>query len=56
MDNLGAFITLNGKDLRPNFTTFEAVVSKNKISFISMLQFQTSYKWNEYHINDNNKF
>lgn len=27
MDNLGAFITLNGNDLKPNFTTYEAVVS-----------------------------
>lgn len=27
MDNLGAFITLNGKELKPNFTTYEAVVS-----------------------------
>lgn len=26
MDNLGAFITLNGKDMKPNFTTYEAVV------------------------------
>lgn len=29
MDNLGAFITLNGKEMKPNFTTYEAVVSKN---------------------------
>ncbi|GBP17933.1 hypothetical protein EVAR_7926_1 [Eumeta japonica] len=25
MGNLGAFITMNGKDLKPNFTTYEAV-------------------------------
>lgn len=29
MDNLGAFITLNGKDMKPNFTTFEAVPHPN---------------------------
>lgn len=28
MDNLAAFITINGNDLKPNFTTYEAVVSK----------------------------
>lgn len=27
MDNLGAFITLNGKDMIPNYTTYTAVVS-----------------------------
>lgn len=27
MGNLGAFITLNGKDMKPNYTTYEAVVS-----------------------------
>lgn len=26
MDNMGAFITLNGKEMKPNFTTYEAVV------------------------------
>ncbi|KAL4702772.1 hypothetical protein ACJJTC_002312 [Scirpophaga incertulas] len=33
MGNLGAFITMNGKDLKPNFTSYEAVVSvkHNKI-------------------------
>lgn len=25
--NLGAFITLNGKDMKPKFTSYEAVVS-----------------------------
>ncbi|XP_031629038.1 serine/threonine-protein phosphatase 5 [Contarinia nasturtii] len=29
MDNLGAFITLNGKDMNPNFTTYEAVPHPN---------------------------
>lgn len=27
MGNMGAFITMNGKDLVPNFTSYEAVVS-----------------------------
>lgn len=27
MGNKGAFITLKGKDMKPNFTTYEAVVS-----------------------------
>lgn len=27
MGNRGAFITLNGKDMEPNFTSYEAVVS-----------------------------
>lgn len=27
MGNKGAFITLNGKDMKPNFTTYDAVVS-----------------------------
>lgn len=27
MSNLGAFITLNGKDMLPNYTTYTAVVS-----------------------------
>lgn len=27
MDNMGAFITLNGKEMKPIFTTYEAVVS-----------------------------
>lgn len=27
MGNLGAFITLKGKDMKPNYTTYEAVVS-----------------------------
>lgn len=27
MGNKGAFITLNGKDMKPEFTTYEAVVS-----------------------------
>lgn len=31
MGNLGAFITMNGKDLKPNFTSYEAVVSIFKI-------------------------
>lgn len=31
MDNLGAFITLNGKDMIPNYTTYMAVVSSNNI-------------------------
>ncbi|KPI92174.1 Serine/threonine-protein phosphatase 5 [Papilio xuthus] len=29
MANLGAFITMNGKDLKPNFTTYEAVPHPN---------------------------
>ncbi|XP_050664146.1 serine/threonine-protein phosphatase 5 [Leptidea sinapis] len=29
MGNLGAFITMNGKDLKPNFTTYEAVPHPN---------------------------
>lgn len=33
MDNLGAFITINGNELKPNFTTYEAVVSNNKYAF-----------------------
>lgn len=27
MENKGAFITLNGKDMKPKFTSYEAVVS-----------------------------
>ena len=27
MGNKGAFITMNGKDMKPHFTTYEAVVS-----------------------------
>ena len=27
MGNKGAFITMNGKDMKPQFTTYEAVVS-----------------------------
>lgn len=27
MGNKGAFITLNGKDMKPEYTTYEAVVS-----------------------------
>lgn len=27
MGNLGAFITMKGKDLKPNFTSYEAVVN-----------------------------
>lgn len=34
MGNLGAFITMNGKDLKPNFTTYEAVVSIYIFKFI----------------------
>lgn len=34
MGNLGAFITMNGKDLKPNFTTYEAVVSDVLQTFI----------------------
>lgn len=30
MGNLGAYITLNGKDMKPNFTTYDAVVSIKK--------------------------
>lgn len=29
MDNLGAFITINGNELKPNFTTYEAVPHPN---------------------------
>lgn len=27
MGNKGAFITMNGKDMKPHFTTYDAVVS-----------------------------
>ncbi|XP_026333326.1 serine/threonine-protein phosphatase 5 [Hyposmocoma kahamanoa] len=43
MGNLGAFITMNGKDLKPNFTTYEAVPHPDvkpmayANSFLSML-------------------
>lgn len=29
MGNKGAFITLNGKDMKPEYTTYEAVVSNS---------------------------
>lgn len=32
MGNKGAFITLNGKDMLPKFTTYEAVVSKSLLN------------------------
>lgn len=32
MDNMGAFITLNGKEMKPNFTTYEAVVCIYRLS------------------------
>lgn len=32
MGNLGAFITLNGKDMEPNYTTYEWVVSFTTIT------------------------
>lgn len=34
MGNKGAFIVLNGKDMKPNFTTYEAVVSNTNILII----------------------
>jgi len=30
MGNLGAFITLNGKDMKPYFTSYEAMVRISK--------------------------
>lgn len=40
MDNLGAFITLNGKDMKPNFITYPAVVR-----FLAMSIFFLSFKY-----------
>ncbi|KAL1110136.1 hypothetical protein AAG570_008213, partial [Ranatra chinensis] len=34
MGNKGAYITLNGKDMKPSFTAYEAVVSTVTLSFI----------------------
>lgn len=41
MGNLGAFITLNGKDMKPKYTTYEAVVSISSYSFPPALSFLT---------------
>ena len=35
MGNKGAFITMNGKDMKPHFTTYEAVVSALCLSNLS---------------------
>lgn len=40
MDNLGAFITLNGKDMKPNFITYPAVVR-----FVAMQKLFLLYKY-----------
>lgn len=45
MGNLGAFITLNGKDMKPKYTTYEAVVSVSSYSFTPTLSFLTLKLW-----------
>jgi hypothetical protein len=37
MGNKGAFIVLNGKDMKPNFTTYEAVVSNSDFNIIILI-------------------
>ena len=37
MGNKGAFITMNGKDMKPNFTTYDAVVSQFNLFNLNLL-------------------
>lgn len=37
MGNLGAFITLNGKDMKPKYTTYEAVVRISPVIFFTII-------------------
>lgn len=41
MGNLGAFITMKGKDLEPNFTTYEAVVSISSFNYYDYILLST---------------
>lgn len=42
MDNRGAFITLNGKDMKPYFTSYEAMVCI-LLNLIKILVFRTVF-------------
>jgi len=44
MGNKGAFITLSGEDLKPNFTTFEAVVRVLVIHIYCISMFEAASK------------
>lgn len=43
MGNMGAFITITGNNLKPNYRSFEAVVSLTTMFFISYLLILYSY-------------
>lgn len=40
---MGAFITLNGKDMKPNYTTYEAVVSTIINRYLYEYEYEIKY-------------